>query len=259
MGVVLVKACRSLALLMTGGLMVSLCVTGRLWQYLNPDFEPLVAIAGGALLVMGCLTPFAPLGPRAWRELIPAAVFACFLLLAGWSLARPLVSAEPQRPSFGDDPFYPEPKPRGEPRIQWRGSEYVRLNTSELLTVADKGTAPERVAVWGMVLKAPDETGAERTILARAQIVCCLADALGVGVELEGGGVEDLRPGEWVRVLGRTTPGPARLSTGSVPWPGVVIVVLDENLVLRAEDIRAMDTPEMPYIFDVYDQEPFAD
>ena len=253
-----VKACRSLVLLLTGGLMVSMALSGDLWQYLNPSFSPLISAAGGMLLILGVLLPFAPLGRRPAGELVPAAVFGAFLFLAGWSLDRPLVAAEPEWSGPGTELYYGAPKNQGAPRQTWQGREYVKLNTSELLSLADQGAAPEWVAVQGMVLKAEGPDGRERTVLVRAQIVCCLADALGVGFQLSGPGLEGIEPGQWVRVLGGLDPIRPDLTTGQVAWPGVVLVVLDSGHVLAAENVEVVDPPELPYIFDVRTSEPFA-
>ena len=252
---ILIRGGRGLVLLLTGALMLSMALSGDLWQYLNPGFAPWITGAGVLILLLGCLAPFAPPGSRPAWDLIPVAAFLVFLGLAGWSLNRPLVADEPDWSPPESDLYYPAPKPLGESRLTWEGREYVKMNLSELFALADYDKAPEHVAVRGMVLRAGDGNG--RVLLVRAQIVCCLADALGLGFELAGEGLEELEAGQWVRVLGGLEPAAPDLATGQVDWPGVVLVVLGDRHVLVPDRITRIDPPEMPYIFDVRDEEPF--
>lgn len=243
---------QGLLLVLIGGFMLQLVTSGNAWQFLNPKFQWLTGSTGAGLMLCGVFLPFSPgIVPRL------STVFAlvAFLLVAG--LAGKNLT-DPQGPAgFAS----PAPAAPAEPsRLTEDGHEYVKINTAELYLLGEAEPPPlgERYAVQGMALRDGTFDVRGEFALVRLSIVCCLADALAVGLRVSGVQTPDIPSGAWVRVLGRLVATDPASPTPALALPGVVTTMLSGRITLAAESVEVIEPPKIPYMFEFRDREPYA-
>jgi hypothetical protein len=246
---------RGLALAALGGAMLRLALAENYWMFLNPRFQWLTGGTGLALVLLGLALALA----RGRRSTAPgAAVMVLMAALALGAQQASLPKAPEHTPLTGPTPAQ-EAAQAIAPRITIDGLDYVRLNLAELLVGAMPGSdiaPPERVAVRGMVVRTPEMDARGEFALVRVHIVCCLADAVGVGFVVRHAGAPPAA-GAWIEARATLEP----LGAGPAPqvlFPGVIGVLLGENHALAAASIQPVDPPEVPFIFILRDREPFA-
>lgn len=246
-------------LLGAAAFMVRLLDSGLYYQFLNPRFQWMTLATALILGLFGVARLTQDRPARFFRS----ATLAGFLALAFLALSG--MAPPPLPASFGQAPDPGQIKPSREKR---GGREYVRLNLAELAVLGlradrDEGARPERVVLTGLVRRNPGLDGQGRFLVSRLVITCCLADATAAGVLVRipdgtaGPGVQGLQEGQWVRVFGRPVPR----GDGEKPdldLPGVSSSLIDEHSEVEAEVLEPMRDPELPYIFDIRDREPFA-
>ncbi|MGE4556179.1 MAG: hypothetical protein AB7D07_05105 [Desulfovibrionaceae bacterium] len=243
----------ALVLVLLGGFMLGLIATGTYWNYLNPKFMRLTGAAGVVLLFCGLALPFDRGASPGWSNI---AVLSVFLVLAGISAA-----------GFGEntaeaDLFFSGGKEEAQPaRVEWNGQEYVRMNTAEVLLLIDRtpNATGERVAVRGFFTRSGDLATAGRAAIVRTAVVCCLADALAMGMLVSGDVASAPPSGAWSEILGTIEPMPQGWAGNyTVRIPGSIFTVLDDRYVLHVDHAAAADPPAMPYIFEFREKEPYA-
>jgi uncharacterized repeat protein (TIGR03943 family) len=243
----------ALVLVLLGAFMLGLIATGTYWNYLNPKFMWLTGAAGAVLLFGGLALPFDRGVRPGWSNIV---VLGAFLALAGISaggLGKNTAEA---------DLFFSRPQEEALPsRIEWNGRKYVRMNTAEVLLLIDRvpNATGSRVAVQGVLARGGDLAASGKTALVRTTVVCCLADALAMGLLVSGDAAKSLPSGSWSEVLGTIEPMPQGWAGNyTVRIPGSIFTVLDEQYVLHAERATVADPPAMPYIFEFREKEPYA-
>jgi len=243
------------ALAALGGVMLHLALADNYWMFLNPRFRGLTGSTGAALLLLALAAWLA----RGYRPAVSGGiVMALMAALALAAQQASLPSAPEHTPLTGPTPAQ-EAAETLEPRVTLDNVQYVRLNLAELLAGTMEGSgikAPERLAVRGMAVRTPELDARGEFALVRVQIICCLADAVGVGFVVRGAH-EPPEPGAWIEVCGALEP----LGPGPLPrlaFPGVVGVLLGEGHAIAADHARPIDPPDIPFIFTMRDQEPFA-
>ncbi|WP_028588123.1 hypothetical protein [Desulfocurvus vexinensis] len=243
------------ALAALGGVMLHLALADNYWMFLNPRFRWLTGSAGAALLLLAVAAWLA----RGHRPAVSGGVVMA--LMAGLALGAQqatLPSAPEHTPLTGPTSVQ-EAAETLEPRVTVDGVQYVRLNLAELLAGTMPGSgiqAPQRLAVRGMAVRSPELDARGEFALVRVQVVCCLADAVGVGFVVRQA-PELPEAGAWVEVCGALEPlGPTPLPR--LTFPGVVGVLLGEGHAIAADHARPTDPPDIPFIFAMHDQEPFA-
>lgn len=246
----LVSILEGAALILLGGFMLHLVRGDSYWYFLNPKFEPLTAVAGAVLVLIGLALPFS-----LSREIRPTRLFVllAFVCMAVW------VQSATNR-EYTAEPYGMEEPQAVESRVELGGEEYVRMNTAELfmLLAADSGTAPKRVALRGMVRRSPEMDRQGRFVLVRMAIVCCLADAVAPGFVVVGSKSlpED---GAWVSVAGRFEPlAVDKAGVGSIAVQGVISTLINDKFVIYSRKTEQVKRPELPFIFEFRREEPYA-
>jgi uncharacterized repeat protein (TIGR03943 family) len=203
------KDAQAVLLLLVGGTLLKISFTGTYVRYVKPGQLPLLVGAGvvlvavaGATLWQTLRTPGAvedghahehhDVARVAWLLLIPSLALLLFAppALGSFQASRSGTALSSQA---GSD-F--APLPDGDP---------VRVSVLDYASraVFDKGRslAGRRVTLSGFVIAGP--TG--QPYLARMIVTCCAADARPVKVGLTGQVPGDLKPDEWIEVVGGYT------------------------------------------------------
>jgi len=236
-----------------GGWCLRLLMTGDSWLFLHPRFRVLLAGSAFVCVFFGMLLMLHPLPRPHWRGMA-CLVLTIALGVAGQRGLRPQGAESLERLSEADTPA----------AFTYDGRDYLPLNLAELYLLTESDPPPgadDRFALQGMLL--PDPEGLAPGVLLRLQIVCCLADAVGVGFRVEGG---KLPPpdGRWVRLLGRLRPvseamaETARRSSMSSQFQGVFVAVVAPGHVFVVEEVQTLGTPAMPFIGEIRMEPPFA-
>jgi hypothetical protein len=269
----LLSLLEGLALLGTGGLLFGLALSGRYWHFLNPRFAPISLATGLALALLAPLAAFRPAGPRP-GGLFRLLGFALFLGLAAFAVARAgyVPTAAPARPAAAAGPAEPlvapedaapqtlDPRPAAVPpsRALRDGREYVRLNLAELFLLADQRPkdVPACFVVLGQVRQGRRAKAAGLALLSRVAVVCCLADAVSCCFLADLGQAPE---GQWLEVYGRLEPlTDPKLAKSPPPGPEASVSACNERYRIVVEAAEPVAPPEMPYIFEFRDREPFA-
>ncbi len=249
-----------LALLCTGGLLAGLALSDRYWYFLNPRFAPLSLCTGLALVLLGPVTAWRAPGPRPGNVLRLLA-FALFLGLAALAVARAgyePAAESPKAAAKAAGGLEPAPLDQEPSRVRREGREYVRLNLAELFILADQRPkdAPTRFVVQGLVRRSAKLDKLGLAAVSRLAVVCCLADAVEAGFLADLG---DAPAGDWVEVYGRLEILADPKAAKSPPRnPEAAVSVLNEHYRIVPEAVVRVDPPQMPYIFEFRDKEPFA-
>lgn len=242
----------ALALVFLGGFMVWLPLSGPYWHYLNPRFELLTAFSGAVLLLLGGVRLFAHShGHGVFRSFIAL----CFTGLCLWSVSGNSVVDMEEDLSFSDV----SRSSRVEEvvaRESFAGKEYLRMNVAEAFSLlqSGRGQIAKDVVLRGMLLEGKGPDGSFYVVLSRVAIICCLADAVGAGIVLEGN--LPVPEGQWVKVYGRLVESAS--GNPSFELPGVVAAVVPPDYLLAVDHIEKCDVPSVPFIFEFRDAEPFA-
>lgn len=229
--------------------MLALARSDSYWLLLNPKYAWLTAAGGVGVTLVAFALFLVPAGrPGAWRML----AMAGFVLLL--VLHDPQMSMAP-RPALTLEGISAAPS-----RIELDGREYVRINTAELFFLARQAD-PARLALGyvaqGLVARTPDMDARGELALLRLTVNCCLADAVGLGVRVRAGDPASWENGQWIRVHGRLASSPNAETLAVPQLPGAFVTALAEGFILEAEGIETAE-PELPFIFEVRQEEPYA-
>ncbi len=246
-----------LALLLLGGLLAGLALSERYWYFLNPRFIPVSLVTGAVLILLAPLAATRAPGPRPGGVPRLLSLGLCLglaaLAVGGVSVESPDPGSAARRGGLDFGPV-----PEGPSRIIFKGREYVRMNLAELFLLADQRPtdAPARFVVRGVVRRSPALDGQGQALVSRVAVVCCLADAVAAGFLADLGHTPQ---GQWVEVYGRLEPlGAAPRSSDLPKTPEAAVTVCNERFRIDAEGVVPVSQPEMPYIFEFSEKEPYA-
>lgn len=246
---------QSAALAALGGAMLHLALADNYWMFLNPRFQGVTGGTGAALLLLAVAVWLA----RGYRPAVSGGVVMALMAALALGAQQGTLPRGPDHTALTGPTPAQEARQDPAPRVTVDDVQYVRLNLAELMagTIPGSGIqAPERLAVRGMVVRSPELDARGEFALVRVQIICCLADAVGVGFVVRRA-PEPPEAGAWVEVCGTLEPlGPNPLPR--LTFPGVVAVLLGEGHVIAADHASSTDPPDIPFIFTMRDQEPFA-
>ncbi len=223
------------------------------WLYLNPKFTWLTAATALLLMATGVIVL---LHPRECPNRTGMAVLALFALVAVLGFARasqPPSVAVPRPPAAfeGDSE---------ETRVVLDDREYTKINTAELylLSHAKGGMTDTPFVVRGFVKRTAELDASGHFMLLRLTVSCCLADAVAVGLRVRTDQVSELEDGQWLQVFGGLAPAPEDLPNPVPTIKSAILWVVHPRTVLHAHRINPIDVPEIPFIFQVRDEEPYA-
>ena len=199
------KDAQAVLLLLIGGTLLKISITGTYVRYVKPGQLPLLVIAGIALVAIAAVTltqvlrtspsPASPDHvhthgePRvAWLLLLPALA----LLFAPPALGSFQASRNGTALSSQANSDFP-PLPEGDP---------LRISLLDYAgrAIFDKGRSLQNrhLTLSGFVVNGPSG----ETYLARMIVTCCAADARPVKVGLVGDLPRSLKPDQWIEVQG---------------------------------------------------------
>jgi hypothetical protein len=232
--------------------MAALVDSNYYWLYLNPKFTSLTAATALLLITTGVV---AALHPNERPNLSGIALFALFGCVAvlGFARASQPMPNSPRAPL----PFESEPE---EARLTANGRDYVKINTAELYLSAEQaaGETAGPYVLQGFVKRSPELDRSGHFMLLRLTISCCLADAVAVGLRVQYDRVGELEDGQWLQVFTDVRPTPADLPNPVPAVKSAIFWVVHPRFVLLPHTVNRIDAPEIPFIFQVRDKEPYA-
>lgn len=252
--------------------MLALASSGTYWLLLNPKYKWVTAAGGCGITLAGFALFMMPAArPGAWRGLIMAGLV--FLL----AMHDPEMAIAPQGGTDTSGAFFTysasagpsgsetsgQGRVRTAPapsRVELDGREYVRINIAELYfeaIEANSGKLALGYVTKGMVARTPELDARGEVGLVRVAVNCCLADAVGLGLRVKVKDPARYEKGQWLKVHGRLTPESVKSKPPAPHLDGVFITALAEGFVFQAERVEA-EEPDLPYIFEVRDSEPYA-
>jgi hypothetical protein len=213
---------------------------------LNPKFRALTAAAAAGLCTAAAAFLIRPTGgPDGLRTLGFAVLGALVWVGTGGSgpASSPGLTLRP-----------PESRPAPAPHLSRDGRLFLKSNPVRLffLMQTEDGLKPgERFATRGVVRRSAQLDRSGRFAVMRVNMVCCLADAVAMGVMVEAGGLPPVADGEWVAVFGRMRrlPEPEPVADAARPG-GTAWALIGDRAVLVAEALERIDPPRFPYVFE---------
>jgi hypothetical protein len=214
--------------------------------FMNPKFRPLTAAAAVGLCIVGAAFLIRP--PDGRPDMLRTLCFGVLAMLILHAGAGVITSSE----VFAVKP--PEARNDPEPHVARNGDTYLKANPARLFLLLQAGAAPadQRYATRGMVKRSAQLDGRGRFALLRGNMVCCLADAIAMGVMVAADGGQEFQDGDWVMAFGRAhaTPEPQPVTdmrgAGEVPFAMVY-----ERAVFVAEALERIERPRFPYVFEL--------
>jgi hypothetical protein len=228
------------------GLYMGLLVLfGDYWRFLNPKFKWLTGATAVMLIATGIVATIVPNKKPGFARII---VFLIFLRVL--SVGNLGISLTPG--------IHPD---TGTSRLVVDGIEYIKINLAELYVLSEK-KEPVRIgahyAVRGIVKRSRTLDSLGEFALIRNVVFCCLADSVGMGFRVQHDGPEEHADGQWVEVYGTLSPLTQELPDPEFLAEGLHLTVLNESYELTPAKIVSIKEPEIPFIFDFEEQEPYA-
>jgi uncharacterized membrane protein YcgQ (UPF0703/DUF1980 family) len=141
------------------------------------------------------------------------------------------------------------------------GIEYIKINLAELYMLSEK-EGPFRIGthyvVRGMVKRSPTLDSSGQIALIRNAVFCCLADSVAMGFRMQSSDVDKLADGQWVEVYGTLSRLAEELPDHALQTEGLHLTLLNESYTLTPSKIVSIEAPEIPFMFDFKEQEPYA-
>lgn len=258
-----------LMILAVGLYMLTLSTSDFYWTLFNPKFRWLTMLGGFTASLSGLALFFAPAEkPKPTR----LASFAFLLyILASYQPQDGLVDNSPagQRVSSGftggltgEMPSQGSQSGGGPSRETVDGVEYVRLNVAELLfLMGGQGQTPldTPFTTRGVVRRTPQLDAQNEIVLSRIAVVCCLADAVEVGVRVRVDDPTAYADGTWYKVRGSLLDQPLPdKSLSRFQSTAGVMAITEARYLLAPKTLEPTDPPGLPYVFDIRTKEPFA-
>lgn len=239
------------ALLLSLGAMLAYFASSNLYQtLLNPRFALLSGLTGGGLILLGLVLLRWPLRIDPLRTLSFGIVIAMF----GLVISRPLNQSHQNGNSFAPVQEAREEFPSRELKA---GKEYIRINLGELFDIAEVGKPQQRsqhYLVRGYLRPSYDTLP---PLLTRTAISCCLADAVSVGFYLNPITALPSQK-QWVNVYGVLEPYAGGSQNKDLQLPGLSFTSIHSAYRFRADLIEPIKPPEVPFMFEFRQQEPYA-
>lgn len=215
--------------------------------FINPKFRPLTAAAAVGLCVLGGAFLIRPGGSTDARRTLCFAILGVLVLHAGGGSFKGSAGFALKPP--------PEIRTDPDPHVARNGETYLKSNPARLFLSLQTGQAApsdQRYVTRGVVKHSAQMDRLGRFALLRGNMVCCLADAIAMGMMVSGQGLPALRDGDWIVVFGRVqpVPEPSQITdlggTGEVPFAMVY-----DNALLVAEAFQSIERPRFPYVFEL--------
>lgn len=230
-----------------GFYMLLLSRTEAYAAFMNPRFRPLTAAAAVGFLIVGAAFLVRPAGGTNIPRTLCFAMLGLLALIAGAGNLKGSAGFTAKPP--------PEVRADPDPCMVRNGDRYLKSNPARLFLIVQADPAArsdQRYVTRGIVKRSAQLDRLGKFALLRGNMVCCLADAIAMGVMVAGEGIPPLRDGDWVVVFGRLQPLPEAAlitdlgGTGEVPFS-----MVQDRAFLTAEAIQKMERPRFPYVFEL--------
>ncbi len=223
--------------------MLALIHGGAYRLFMNPKFQLLSGATAVVLCLAGLVVALAPSSRPDTLRTIAFAVLSVLLLTSG--------SAQLQR-----SPVYALAPPAAaetvSPTLNHDGKAYTKTNPARLVFKLMAAEIPQDIVSRGIVRRSPRLDREGLFALFRVNMVCCLADAVAIGVMVKSETGSGLRDGEWVAVFGSTETLAKPLAVTDVKGVDEVpYSVLHDQAVLRAAIVTPVEKPYFPYVFEL--------
>jgi len=215
--------------------------------FMNPRFRPLTAAAAVGLCLAAMAFLIRPKGGIDVRRTMCFAILGMLALHAGSGSLKDSSGFAVKPPS--------EVRTEPDSHVVRNGIRYLKSNPARLFLSLQAGQAApsdQRYITRGVVKRSPQLDRLEKFALLRGNMVCCLADAIAMGMMVAADGRPPLQDGDWVVVLGHIQPLPKPSpitdlgGTGEAPFS----MVYDQALLV-AESIEPIEPPRFPYVFEL--------
>lgn len=245
------RLAEGLCLVVLGLFAVDLAAGDSYSMYLNPRFAWLTGGAGVALALFGLLRLTSRGGKGAPARLV---MFLAILALAGLSRAS-LVPPSGSVTGGGK-------AAKINPLLEREGVSYTKINPAELFYVIkeDKSAkVPGPFVARGVARRTPEMDALGRFYFVRLNMVCCAADAVGLGVIVQlPSGAKLPEDWQWTRVFGSLAPlTPGGKLMAAPPPEGKVTSLVSPKALLTAAVVEAIDRPPSPYVFALGAEPPY--
>jgi hypothetical protein len=225
--------------------MLFLSQTEAYTAFMNPKFRLLTATAAVGLCIVGAAFLIRPEGGADMLRTLCFAVLGMLILHAGTGIVESSAVFTVKPPEARTDP---------EPHVVRNGDTYLKSNPARLFLLLQAGAAlPEqRYVTRGIVKRSADLDKLGRFALLRGNMVCCLADAIAMGVMVVADGLPVVRDGEWVVAFGRVRPLSEPCPVTHLGGMGEVhFSMVYERAVFAAEALEQIERPRFPYVFEL--------
>lgn len=230
-----------------GFYMLILSQTEAYAAFLNPRFRLLTAAAAVGFCLVGSAFLLRPHGRSDVLRTLCFAVLAILALHAGSGALKASASLAARPPAeIRTDP---------DPYLVRNGNSYLKSNPARLFLALQSGQAAapgQRVVTRGIVKRSAQLDRIGKFALLRGNMVCCLADAIAMGMMVSTEESGALHDGDWLVVFGRVqllaeaSPITDLRGTGEVPFSMVY-----DKAFLVAEAIEKIGRPRFPYVFEL--------
>jgi hypothetical protein len=227
--------------------MLLLTRTEAYTAFMNPRFRPLTVAAAVGFLIVGAAFLVRPAGGTNLLRTLCFATLGMLALSAGAGALKGTAGFAVKPP--------PEVRVDPDPYVVWNGDRYLKSNPARLfLSVQADPTvrSDQRFVTRGIVKRSAQLDRLGKFAVLRGNMVCCLADAIAMGMMVAGEGVPLLRDGDWIVVFGRLQPLPEAVlisdlgGTDEVPFS-----MVQDKAFLAVEAIEKMERPRFPYVFEL--------
>lgn len=210
---------------------------------MNPKFQLLSGATAIALCLAGLLVALAPAGRTEPLRTLAFGALSALLLTSG--------SAQLQRPpAFALAP--PAAVETISPILNHDGRAYTKTNPVRLVFQLMASEKPRDIVTRGMVRRSPQLDREGLFALFRVNMVCCLADAVAIGVMVKPENGVSLVDGQWAVVFGSTEELAASLAVTDVRGVDEAPTsVLHDKALLRASIVKAIEKPYFPFVFEL--------
>ena len=121
-------------------------------------------------------------------------------------------------------------------------ANYTNMDLAELyLAITKKNVPREDIVTTGIVKRLPELDRVGQFALMKTVVVCCLADAISVGVRVSFEKAHDLKDGAWVNVYGRIKETGAPFKTPYFRMGPVMFTSVNEAHVIEPDKVAAYD------------------
>jgi hypothetical protein len=230
-----------------GFYMLLLSQTEAYAAFMNPKFRPLTAAAAVGFCIVGAAFLIRSDARTDVLRTLCFAILGVLALHAGSGSLKGSAGFAVKPPAqVRSDP---------DPHLVRNGDSFLKSNPARLFLLLQTGQAApsdQRYVTRGIVKRSAQLDRLGKFALLRGNMVCCLADAIAMGMMVSAEGLPALRDGDWLVVFGRVRPFPEASPITDLGGTGEVsFSMVYDKAFLVAEAVEKMERPRFPYVFEL--------